>query len=350
DNDMNNQAISKIFEHLHIDHRLSNPYNPTGNAIAEAFVKQTKLYLMKRFYGADDQWDKYLNACMIGLNMKYSRLHNTRPFTAQFFRAPNMFGDINQVEPFSSKSINPALIEAKIREVQDMIIPALRQKIEERQLKDHDYAMKRKRIIYEPYPIGTRVMVEVPTRDAKSIRRYEGPYRVMSVTKGGSYNVASIASGALLSRPVSISQLKYVDSDDVKPRDNDDTCFDVLAVVDHDGDDPENRLYRVKWKGFPEDEEDTWEPIENFESVAPIRKYLKRKGLIDNSKLYREKQTTEKYKNKEKQRKEKAAAKGSKDKVTISNTKGNIAQSNNKKAASNSVGQNKVVPFNKSRK
>ncbi|KAL0582200.1 hypothetical protein ABG067_007992 [Albugo candida] len=195
----------------------------------------------------------------------------------------------------------------------------------------------------------------------------------MSVTRGGSYNVASIASGALLPRPVSISQLKYVDSDDVRPQDNDENCFDVLAVVDHEGDDPEDRLYRVKWKGFPEDDEDTWEPIQNFESVAPIRKYLKRKGLIDNSKLYREKQTAEKYKNKEKQRKEKATevtkgnkekvtkgnkekvTKGNKEKVTKSNkekvTKGNkekVIKGNNKeKTTSKSAEQNNVVPVNK---
>ncbi|KAL0582106.1 hypothetical protein ABG067_008210, partial [Albugo candida] len=96
--------------------------------------------------------------------------------------------------------------------------------------------------------------------------------------------------------------LKLISKENVRPEDNEENYFEVLAVVDHDGDNPEDRLYRVKWKGYPDDEEDTWEYIDAFDSIAPIRKYLKRRGLLDNSKAYREKKTIEKYsRNKKKQ-------------------------------------------------
>ncbi|CAO3623839.1 unnamed protein product [Mucor hiemalis] len=280
-NDIKSKMLDKIFNHLRIDHRLSNPYQPTGNGIAEASVKATKNLLMKRFLGKEDQWDLYLNSTAIALNMAYSR-------------APNMFSDINIVVPFSSKDIKPALIEAKIREVQDIIIPALRAKIEDRHLRDHQYFMQRNRII-EPYPVGSKVMLVKPVRNSKIDLKFRGPFIVVSVTKGGSYILTSAIKGAMLPRPVSKSQLKLVSKENVHPGNNDDIHYEVEAVVDHRGDDPETREYRVRWKHYDNEEEDTWEPIKNFDSVTPIREYLKKKGLLDNSKAYKEKRIMKKY-------------------------------------------------------
>lgn len=294
--EVSNALLDKILEHLHVDKRLSNCYNPYGNSTTEAYIKSSKAYLMKRFKGCDDQWDLYLNSTMIALNYKYSRLHNTRPFTAQFFRSPNIFGDFRDVKPISSKDFNPDLLEAKIKEVQDIIIPALREKIESTQLKDHDYFMKTKRIV-QPYPVNSLVMIQNVTRRSKTDPRYLGPYKVKAITKGGSYTLESTATGALLPRAVSTSQLKLISKEDVLPENDPDMHFEVLAVTDHRGD-ADEREYRVKWRGFEDDSEDTWEKIDSFDSLKPIKTYLKRKGLLDPSNVHKEKRIMQRYTNK----------------------------------------------------
>ena len=279
--EFSNELLADILNHLHIDNRVSNPYNPMGNAVTESFVKSAKMYLMKRFHGADDQWDLYLNAAMIALNMKYSRLHNTRPFSAQFFRAPNMFSDFTKVEPLHVEQIQPKLIEAKIKEVTDLIIPALRAKIEETQLKDHE-SFKRNHRIVDPYPIGSRVYIENVDRQKKSDKKYLGPYIITNISRGGSYTLQNVATNEIFERDVSTSQINFVSAANVNTEEDDAERFEILAVVDHrfNGD---KREYRVKFKGYTDESWDEWLPISHFDSMVPIKKYLQRRGMLDTS-------------------------------------------------------------------
>ncbi|CAO3621094.1 unnamed protein product, partial [Mucor hiemalis] len=87
--------------------------------------------------------------------------------------------------------------------------------------------------------------------------KFRGPFNVVSVTKGGSYILTSTVTGAMLPRPVSVSQLKIVSKEGVRPDDNDEIHYEVEAVVDQRGDNPETREYRGKWKIYNSDEEDT---------------------------------------------------------------------------------------------
>lgn len=44
------------------------------------------------------------------------------------------------------------------------------------------------------------------------------------------------------------------------------------AVIDHRGTHGDYE-YRVKWKGYPDPSDDTWEPVEHFDSTKHIELY-----------------------------------------------------------------------------
>ena len=122
-------------------------------------------------------------------------------------------------------------------------------------------------------PVGTMVMLEDPLRSAKSEPRWVGPYRVVKVTKAGTYSLLDSTS-ALFGRNVPRQQLKVISfpvdrsplsSSQLSP------AFVVEKVIAHRG--PEGaRQYLVKWKDFPSSE-NTWEPQGNFEDVAVLTSY-----------------------------------------------------------------------------
>lgn len=81
------------------------------------------------------------------------------------------------------------------------------------------------------------------------------------------------------------------------PENDPEQHFEVLAVTDHRGD-GDDREYRVKWKHYESDSEDTWEKIDSFDSLTPVKTYLKRRGLLDPSNVRREKNIMQRYANK----------------------------------------------------
>ena len=59
---------------------------------------------------------------------------------------------------------------------------------------------------------------------------------------------------------------------------SDETVFEVSHIVDEDCSDPNKRIYKVHWAGYPS-EYDSWEPLENLAAGASqvIRKWDRKK-------------------------------------------------------------------------
>jgi hypothetical protein len=93
-----NELMALVMKHSGIDHRLTVPYNPRANGVAEKYVGLTKNAIKKRLQGKNDSWDVYLGATQLALNCKYSRLQNSRPFSVMFARSPNHFENYSDVE------------------------------------------------------------------------------------------------------------------------------------------------------------------------------------------------------------------------------------------------------------
>ncbi|CEP06779.1 hypothetical protein, partial, partial [Parasitella parasitica] len=121
-------------------------------------------------------------------------------------------------------------------------------------------------------------MIKNVHRQNKLDERYEGPYVIHNITDKGSYVLAD-KTGALLSRDVPTHHIIYKAAANPKPTTVDDFSkdhYEIQAVIDHKGT-PGNYLYRVHWKGFDDPSEDTWEPVENFDSTKHIELYWGRR-------------------------------------------------------------------------
>ncbi|KAL9536758.1 hypothetical protein MBANPS3_012388 [Mucor bainieri] len=229
-----------------IDHRLSLSYNPLGNSVSESFIK-----------------------------LFVARLHKSRPYTLLFNRQPNGLADYSKVQ-FSKRleKADDKIIDKRYRFVQDVLIPAISKRILETQKTDHATFAKKHKIITDPYPIGSKVMIKNVHRQNKLDERYEGPYLIHGMTDKGSYILAD-KTGALLSRDVPTHHIKYHAAANPKPITLDEFSnehHEIRAVVDHRGT-PGNYVYR----GLEDPEEDTWEPIKHFNSTYHIELYWARK-------------------------------------------------------------------------
>jgi hypothetical protein len=274
-----NEVVNAMMEVSGIDKRLSLSYNPLGNSTSESFIKLTKLTTIKMLKGKRDQWEHYIPWVNYCINVKYARLHKSRPYTLLFNRQPNGLADYSKMKPTkSSEKADDKIINERYQFVQDVLIPAISKRIIETQNADHAYFAKKHKMVNTPYPIGSKVMIKNVNRQNKLDERYEGPYLIHNITDKGSYVLVD-KTGALLSRDVPTHHIIYKAAANPEPTTVDDFSkehFEIQAVIDHKGT-PGNYVYRVHWKGYDDPSEDTWEPVENFDSTKHIELYWGRR-------------------------------------------------------------------------
>jgi hypothetical protein len=236
--------------------------------------------IVKELRGKGADWDYYLNYCQYAMNCKYARLHKSRPYTVLFNRQPNGFEDYSNTKPvLQLEETDTKMIDEKFKFVNEVVIPALSKRIRDTQERDHDRFVKTHRIVTKQFPVGSKVMIKNVTRLSKLDARNLGPFYIHGITKNGSY-ILKDKAGTLLSRDVPTSHIIFISSDNISTEEYQklkEDHFEIQAVIDHSGS-PGNYLYRVKWKGYPNDEDDTWEPPSHFDSKKPIEIYWGRRN------------------------------------------------------------------------
>lgn len=267
-----------ITDQCGISEKLSLPFNPIGNSVAEATVKTTKKIIVKMLNGYEESWDLYVNSTALAMNCHYSRLHNMKPFCVMFFRQPNTFhNDYAKLAlKFPGKSIDQKAFVKKLSLVDRILIPAIKEQIERTQKADNAYFMKRHKILQKPFPTGSAVMIKnVEGKNSKTDPLYEGPYTICGTTRNGSY-ILKDRTDTLLARDVPTSHIKLIHDDSVKPDDNSE-IYEVQAIVDHRGQGP-NIEYLTRWKHFKEDD-DTWQAPETFDGTDMVKAYWARRNV-----------------------------------------------------------------------
>jgi hypothetical protein len=122
----------------------------------------------------------------------------------------------------------------------------------------------------ESIPEGSFVMIRHQGVRAGMAPRSIGPYRVVRRTKGGAYEIMG-SDGVIQPRRYTINQLNVVEL----PKDELPMTYEVESILDHRYNAEKRRHeYLTRWKGFGE-EDDTWEPSENFTDPAFISEYMK---------------------------------------------------------------------------
>jgi transposase InsO family protein len=264
-----NSIIDELTSQAGTDHRLSNPYHPRANGVAERMVQTSVNAIRKHIHGASKEWDLPLSAIQHAINSKQAALHLSSPFSLFFGRSPDSLRDHGDAE---SQLKSPSDLAARWNYFHSLIYPTISAAVSSRQTAMVDTFNAKHHTSASPFPVGSLVAALDSTRSGKLSPRYEGPFKVMRITTGGSY-VLQDTQGELLGRNYAPSQLKAVSHDSITEGQR----FTVESVVDHRGP-PDNREYLVRWVDQGR-EADSWEPPHNFDSPQPLLRYWHRRGL-----------------------------------------------------------------------
>ncbi|KAG2228371.1 hypothetical protein INT48_007210, partial [Thamnidium elegans] len=183
-----NEIVSQLILMSGIDRRLSLPYTPTGNSVTERFVGIAKSVIIKSLKGKHADWDLYLNPTQLAMNIKYSKLHKSRPYSIVFNRQPNDFKDYSNVTPtLSLMKADTKKIHDRLAFAQEVVIPQIAALIKNTQDNDHARFEKTHKVIKDMYPIGSKVMIINVHRKSKLEEKYSGPFTIKGYTKNKSY-------------------------------------------------------------------------------------------------------------------------------------------------------------------
>jgi transposase InsO family protein len=266
-----NSVMRAVMTLLRVDQRLSSPYHPRGNGIAERHVQSALQAMRKAIDGDEGSWVEHLPAIQFAQNCRVSDTHGCSPFSVMFGRHPVGLTDHSSAP--DSEALSPEQGADRFRTISGIIHPTAASQGAQSALRrkaafDKAHASQ---IRKDPFPVGSLVMVWNHRKTGKLEARYEGPYTVVKRSTGGAYTLQD-STGALLSRNVPPSHLKLVSSD-IPFGDS----LEVDSILDYKGP-PHQRRYKVRWVGMPPSE-DSWEPVSQFDDVAVIAAYWRRRGV-----------------------------------------------------------------------
>jgi len=276
-------AFMREFSQLSgVDRLTSLPYAAQANGVVEAYVGIAKRSIIKSLtHDAQEPvaWDEYLDVIQYSMNIRYARLHKSQPFSIMFGRAANLFQDYTQLPNATQAPEDPSkeVIDARLQNIKDVVIPAIHKRIKETQLRDHERFEKHHKIIEEKYPLNSKVMLLDPVRSTKMQPRWLGPYFIKNYTRNGSYTLADI-TGELLPRDVPTQHIRVVDlSDNHGSKGLLPHHYEVQAIVNHRTERKTGRMkFLVNWVGYPDSKDNTWQYETDFDSKGPIRDYWAR--------------------------------------------------------------------------
>lgn len=261
-----NSVLESLKNCMTASHRFTTPYHPRGNGIAEAAVKKLKSIMRKMLNGATVDWKRYLASAQYMANLKVASLHHSSPFSLFFARRANELADYRSVE---NALLSQDQLEGRLKYMTDLVFPSIAGKIDKVQAYWKDQFDSKHNLVN--IPDGSLVMTVVERKTGGLQPEYEGPFKVVRRTRGGSYMLLD-GDGKLLSRNYSPNQVRLIRAPDVVDLDE---TYEVEKILDYklDDDNPGKYLYLVKWKHYS-DAHNTWEPEEHFQDTEIISRFM----------------------------------------------------------------------------
>jgi len=254
-----NQLVADLLRTLAIPHSKSAPWNPQANGACERKVQSFKMLLHKIAPADSHDFPKYLSRIQLALNLSPRADMALSPYEILFGRAVKAQLAVDDPKPIT---ISAAL--SRCDYLQTKLWPALsahRDKVKAAQAERVDASHVTSST---PLAVGSLAMRRNPRRTKKSAPIWLGPYRILKVSRAGTYSLQDTDTLSLLPSPVPRHQIKAVMLQDElvppslrKSSDPDATDFyEVEKILSHRG--PSRlRQYHVKWLNY---DEPTWEP------------------------------------------------------------------------------------------
>ena len=170
-----NALLKGLTEAVGWDHRRITPYHPQGNGAAERYVQNTKRLLAKRLDGELHDWDLHLPAIQMGLNTCIVSRHGSTPFSLCHGREWNEFRDYSNTE---LKPLTEEQLLDRYDQITNIVFPAINDRTSEYN-KNMKSRFDAKKIIKEPFPEGTMVMIHKSKCQGALQVKYSGPYKIL---------------------------------------------------------------------------------------------------------------------------------------------------------------------------
>ena len=263
-----NTLMASITKILGIPHRFSTPYFASSNGAVENTVKTVTNTLRKMCGNDVSKWDLILPAVQLACNLKIRNRTGSTPFSLMYARQFPIIQDCTDPKIKSTLPKKVVTVEDLIEKAELMstvVFPAIHDRtnkllqIQRKRFNDKHYIVD--------IPLGSMVMVRLPSRASKLAPLYEGPFQVVTKTKNGTY-VLKDEMNDMLHRDYVPSELKMVNIDECEIEDQ---LYEVKEIRDHRGS-PSKRQYLVSWVGYGE-RENSWLEAEAFTDPETIRKY-----------------------------------------------------------------------------
>ncbi|KAH9246534.1 hypothetical protein BASA81_015908 [Batrachochytrium salamandrivorans] len=198
---MAQKFVNAIVHHLttsfHIDHRLSTPYHPRANGLAERSVQTSCRAIRKLLEGENQEWDLYCPVVQLFMNNKVSEFHSSSPFSIMFGRKLNPFCDYQTDADFVTPDANA--LKERMVEMSSVLFPAIGN-LSKRSVNKAQLAFIKKfgkQISKDPFPVNSSVMVVDPVCSSKNEPYYLGPFKVLRPRNFFRSLLASIGDKAL---------------------------------------------------------------------------------------------------------------------------------------------------------
>lgn len=262
-----NQMIEELVRLNGIDHRTISAYNPRANGQVERTNQTVENLLCKELQGAMHQWVEFIPYVQLAYNANVSATTGSTPFALMFGRSLNEFKKYGKSV---SSELNIELWKVKQSQIVDSVYPAITERVQKKKGRTAEQYIRNKNIISpDTFPPGASVMMYDKTRESKWDAKYEGPFTVIRRNRGGAY-VLKDRLGETLKRTVPSDQLKLVIRKGLETGVEDDNSLLIKKILSHRT--VRNGYeYLIEWAN--KDVESSWEPVENFDDVAVIKKY-----------------------------------------------------------------------------
>ena len=180
--EFSNALLSAVLSILQVEHRLSTPYHPRGNGVAERAVRSVKDLLPKVLDGKILDWDVHLPIVQLQLNTKIASLHSSTSFSLFYGRAFSGFSNLKETE---SDLLSPKDLDDRLVYLTNTVFPAISEKSSATQ--NQMIAKFNRSHLLTEFPPGSFVMVKDMEATSSLDAPYDGPFKVVRRTTHGTY-------------------------------------------------------------------------------------------------------------------------------------------------------------------